>query len=280
MVNLPTKQELADAIPSHCFIRSNFISFGYLLWDIIIVSLGFYIGSFIPKLPIILQYITWPIFWIVQGTLMTSLWVLAHEAGTLKFCKSLGHRAFSESVLINDIVGFILHTILLVPYHSWRISHGLHHSYTSHMEKDQVFIPKENESNTKVNNSFLATIIDIVAMLLIGWPLYLFFNISGNRSFNGKRTNHFEPTSPIFHERQYWLIVYSNIGIVSMIGFITTLGIMNGFWWIAKYYLLPYLVVNFWLVLITFLQHKRKVIFNFELMNRILNTMNHQNGTF
>lgn len=79
--SLPTKQELANAIPSHCFVRSNLISFSYLLWDICLVSLGFYIGSFIPKIPTIFQYILWPIWWVIQGTLMTSLWVLAHEAG-------------------------------------------------------------------------------------------------------------------------------------------------------------------------------------------------------
>lgn len=162
--------------------------------------------------------------------------------------------------MINDIVGFILHTILLVPFHSWRITHGLHHSYTAHMEKDQVFVPVEKGPNDKVNNSILATFLDIFAMLLIGWPLYLFFNFSGNRTYWGKRTNHFEPQSPLFHERQYWLIVYSNIGIIAMIGLLFTLGSINGLWWISKYYLFPYLVVNFWLVLITFLQHKRKVI--------------------
>lgn len=39
--------------------------------------------------------------------------------------------------------------ILLVPYHSWRISHRKHHSRTNHMTEDEVFIP-QTRSETEV----------------------------------------------------------------------------------------------------------------------------------
>jgi hypothetical protein len=32
--------------------------------------------------------------------------------------------------MINDVTGFILHSILLVPYFSWKISHRRHHANT------------------------------------------------------------------------------------------------------------------------------------------------------
>lgn len=32
----------------------------------------------------------------------------------------------------------VLHSLLLVPYHSWRFSHSRHHKATGHMTKDQV----------------------------------------------------------------------------------------------------------------------------------------------
>lgn len=38
------------------------------------------------------------------------VWVIAHECG---------HQAFSNSQLINDTVGFVLHSCLCVPYFSW-----------------------------------------------------------------------------------------------------------------------------------------------------------------
>jgi fatty acid desaturase len=41
---------------------------------------------------------------------------------------------------INNSVGWVLHSALLVPYHSWRISHSRHHKATGHMSRDQVII--------------------------------------------------------------------------------------------------------------------------------------------
>lgn len=46
---------------------------------------------------------------------MTGVWVIAHECG---------HQAFSKYQWLNDSVGLVLHTALLVPYFSWRITHA------------------------------------------------------------------------------------------------------------------------------------------------------------
>jgi omega-6 fatty acid desaturase (delta-12 desaturase) len=252
-----TRQDLADVIPPHCFERSNWTSFSYILTDLIMVSIGFYCGTYLSLLPDKVQYILWPMYWFVQGTFMTGLWVLAHEAG---------HRALSESVLFNDFFGFTLHSALLVPFHSWRITHGTHHAYTSHLDKDQVFVPKEKdpEQGEILRDSPLVNLVSIVAMLTIGWPLYLFFNFSGGRLYYGKRANHFEPASPLFNIRQYWLIVLSNAGLLGMLGILAILARTYGVMWVCKWYVCPYLVVNFWLVLITFLQHKHKDVKYYE----------------
>jgi omega-6 fatty acid desaturase (delta-12 desaturase) len=63
---------------------------------------------------------------------MTGVWVLAHECG---------HQSFSDSELVNNTIGTICHSLLLVPYHSWRISHGKHHNNTGSCENDEVFAP-------------------------------------------------------------------------------------------------------------------------------------------
>ena len=54
-------------------------------------------------------------YWVCQGCILTGLWVLAHECG---------HGGFSPSDLVNDIVGSICHSFLLVPYWSWKFSHA------------------------------------------------------------------------------------------------------------------------------------------------------------
>ena len=55
--------------------------------------------------------------------------MIAHECG---------HQAFSESQAINDGVGLVLHSCLLVPYYSWKHSHRRHHSNTGSLAKDEV----------------------------------------------------------------------------------------------------------------------------------------------
>lgn len=90
-------------------------------------------------------------------------------------------------------------------------------------------------------------------MFLVGWYLYLMFNVSG-RDY-GAPTNHYNPKSPLFNKRQFWQIVVSDIGI----GF-TLLGVgyavyQTGFINVMCIYGCPLLVVNFWLLLYTFLHH-------------------------
>ena len=63
---------------------------------------------------------------------MTGVWVLAHECG---------HQAFCDMEFVNNLMGTILHSLLLVPYHSWRISHGKHHNNTGSCDNDEVFAP-------------------------------------------------------------------------------------------------------------------------------------------
>ncbi len=64
-----------------------------------------------------------------QGTVMTGIWIIAHECG---------HQAFSPSRALNNAVGLVLHSALLVPFHSWRITHANHHKYTCSVEDDEV----------------------------------------------------------------------------------------------------------------------------------------------
>jgi len=52
----------------------------------------------------------WIAYAAFNGTVATGLWVLGHECG---------HGAFSNNKIANDLLGYVLHTALLVPYFSW-----------------------------------------------------------------------------------------------------------------------------------------------------------------
>lgn len=70
--------------------------------------LGYLAKMFVPYsftfLPI------WLLYAFICGTCATGVWVLGHECG---------HYAFSDKWYLNDSLGYILHTSLLVPYFSW-----------------------------------------------------------------------------------------------------------------------------------------------------------------
>jgi len=252
-----TIKQLRDAIPAHCFDRSLLISGTYLVVDLILISLFFYTAhyfetNFSSSSSWIVSIIFWNVYWFAQGGVMTGVWVIAHECG---------HQSFSKWKLVNNSVGWVLHSALLVPYHSWRITHGIHHKSTSHMERDQVYVPKtlsqvtsgKNDIHNAIADSPLAATIQIVVMLLVGWPFYLATNAWGQDY--KKRTNHFEPSAPMFKPSQRLDVIISDLGLILMLGVISWASLNFTFASMVKYYGVPYLYVNFWLVLITYLQH-------------------------
>jgi len=219
----------------------------------ILLCIGWYFNSHISaNSSWIVAIAFWNVMWFVQGAFMTGIWVIAHECG---------HQSFSKWKSVNNSVGWVLHSALLVPYHSWRISHGIHHKSTSHMDRDQVYVPKtarqitgdgENIHNA-ISDSPLASLIQIVLLLTVGWPFYLATNAWGQNY--KRRTNHFEPSAPMFKPSQKVDVLLSDLGLVLALAALTWLSINYSFASMIKFYFAPYLWVNFWLVLITYLQH-------------------------
>ena len=243
-----TKADLEAAIPAHCFERSTIRSLAYTAKDLAIAALLYWLSTFIdhPSVPSFAPYVLWPAYWICQGCICTGLWVIAHECG---------HRAFSDNIVFGDAVGITLHSLLLVPYHSWRISHGKHHRSTNDMERDEVFIPATRSEMGDIPGllSGPQRVLNITRMLIFGWPSYLLVHTTGRKY--GSRTNHYEPSSPLFLPNQYWLIVASDAALFAVTYGLLALGYFYGALWLVKVYLVPYLMVNAWLVLITNLQH-------------------------
>jgi len=141
-----TIKDLLGAIPAHCFKRSGLRSSTYVIWDFFLLACIYKTAEYADSLvqpsvielpyPILYglgRFAVWALYTFASGLVMTGLWVIAHECG---------HQAFSESKFLNNLVGWVLHSALGVPFHSWRISHGKHHAATGHMTQDQVFVPK------------------------------------------------------------------------------------------------------------------------------------------
>lgn len=267
-VNVP---DIRSKIPAHLFEQNTFRSIGYLLRDFAQIA-ATAAAMYYLFLPIVAKLcgtgedrsnlLAWPllafgwsVYWTVQGVNFTAVWILAHECG---------HRAFSSSLLVNDIFGLVLHSALLVPFHAWRITHGNHHKHTNHCDLDTVFVPIKMSEPLReaIGTAPIVSFVQVIVMLTLGWPGYLFANVASQKSYPKERqnhdkqwVNHFDPASPIFEPRDRADIIISNVFILIAlvcIGYaISVFGFANVFFW----YGVPYLHTNGWLVYITYLQH-------------------------
>ncbi|KAJ7366784.1 oleoyl phosphatidylcholine desaturase [Mycena albidolilacea] len=279
-----TVKELLAAIPPHCHKRSALWSSVPMVRNMAIIwgfyKLATYADTLInpqtlslphPALYSFARFSVWALYSFWTGLFATGLWVVAHEAG---------HQAFSESKFINNAVGWVLHSGLGVPYHSWRITHAKHHASTGHMTQDQVFVPTtrsqkglkpfdpkredlhgasvteevKKELYEALGDSPLGATLGFFSYLIAGWPLYLMFNSSGQARYPSG-TNHFAPKAIMFAPHQWGQIIISDIGIFLWLAALAVSVSTWGFATVFRIYIVPYFWVNHWLVLITFLQH-------------------------
>jgi omega-6 fatty acid desaturase (delta-12 desaturase) len=70
--------------------------------------------------------------------------------------------------------------------------------------------------------------------------------------------NHFSPTAVFFKAEEYWLIVQTDIAFFSCLGLLAYCIHTFGFATVAVFYLVPWMITNLHLVLITYLQHTGK----------------------
>ena len=249
--------KVKKAIPPHCFERSVVRSFSYVFYDLAIASCLLYVAlNYFSTLPYNLSLLAWPLYWILQGSVLTGVWVIAHECG---------HHAFSDYQCLDDTVGLLLHSFLLVPYFSWKYSHRRHHSNTGSLERDEVFVPKKKSSigwYSKYLNNPVGRVLTLTVTLTLGWPLYLAFNVSG-RSYE-RFACHYDPYGPIYSDRERLQIYLSDAGVLAVCYGLYKLVLAKGFLWVVCVYGVPLMVVNALLVLITFLQHTHPAVPHYD----------------
>lgn len=158
-------------------------------------------------------------------------------------------------------MGLVCHSALLVPYHSWRITHAAHHKNTNSMEDDEVFVPPTASEvgaadvPGMTSDTPLVNLFGMFNMLLLGWPLYLTLNVAGPAKYRGKPNSHLNPHAVLFRPSQAGAIALSDAGLFVMLALLAYAVFEFGWGNVAFYYFIPYLIVNAHLVLITYLQH-------------------------
>jgi len=254
----PEKKEILGVIPEHCFKKDTLKSLAYAACSVAITgACGVLAYLYIPMKASWIG--AWVAYALAAGTAGTGAWVAAHECG---------HGAFSDNKLIQDTVGYILHTLLLVPYFSWQRSHAVHHMRTNHITEGETHVPalasdEGAQSMYKLRETFGEgpfTLVNTIGVLLVGWPLYLLKGASGG-PVRGQ-TNHFWPYAgatgkhALFPGKWTEKALWSDVGILAVLGGLGYWAYAVGsIWPVVALYVGPYLVTNAWLVLYTWLQH-------------------------
>ncbi|GER28064.1 omega-3 fatty acid desaturase [Striga asiatica] len=232
----PPPFRIADvraAIPPHCWVRDPWRSLSYVARDAAAVA-GLIVAAVWLD-----SWLFWPVYWLAQGTMFWAMFVLGHDCG---------HGSFSESTTLNNVVGHILHSLILVPYHGWRISHRTHHQNHGHVENDESWVPLPEKLYKKLGYStkFLRYKIPFP---MFAYPMYLWYRSPG------KSGSHFDPHSDLFKPHERKLVMTSTICWGLMLAFLFYISTIIGPLLLIKLYVVPYLIFVAWLDTVTYLHH-------------------------
>lgn len=226
-----TLQDLKAAIPAYCFEPSVLRSLAYFFLDISIIAILYAIAYTLDS------WLFFPVFWLMQGTMFWALFVVGHDCG---------HGSFSQRKWLNNVIGHLCHIPLLVPYHGWRISHRTHHANTGNIDRDESWYPvtQANYERMPWEQKLFRFYLPLLA-----YPIYLFMRSPERKG------SHFLPNSPLFRPREKWDVLTSSVLWVLMVGALGLLTHEEGWLFLVKYYLGPYVIFVIWLDLVTFLHH-------------------------
>lgn len=254
----PTKGELLACLPSDLLRFDPLKAWGSLALSLGLSLLAYGLATRIPLTAAASPL--WLMHALVTGTVATGCWVLAHECG---------HGAFHPNRRLEACVGFVLHSLLLVPYFSWQHSHAVHHANCNHLEGGETHVPPRAESSAGRQVASLSRqlgprlygLMSLFTHLVIGWPLYLLFGVAGGEDY-GAPTSHFWNGSPFRNGRRALFpracrrpMQLSNLGVLAMLLALALAAVLTSPAQVLAVYGLPYLVVNAWLVAYTWLQH-------------------------
>ncbi|OJJ42575.1 hypothetical protein ASPZODRAFT_76443 [Penicilliopsis zonata CBS 506.65] len=262
-------QELRNAVPGYCFRPSLFWSTFYLARDltystVLLVGLCRLWQMQEVNESRLLYYLIVNLYGVCQGVIWTGVWIIAHDCG---------HGAFSASGLVNDLVGFVLHSSLLAPYFSWKSTHRRHHIYANHIDRDLNYVPPQRaEYARKIGRAIemlddigqdapLVLFLRILLQQAIGWNWYILSNITCppsavvRQGMSAWRHSHFDPFGALFRDSERLAIIMSDLGCLATIAVLYRLSKVFGVATVFWAYIVPWTWTNHWIVMITYLHH-------------------------
>jgi len=176
---------------------------------------------------------------VLTGFAMWCMWCIGHDAG---------HGTVSETRWINRIVGEIAHSVIcLTPYVPWQKSHRRHHLHHNHLERDyshQWFIKEERDNlHPAIKLSHFTRNFQLPILYFV----YLFAGVpdGGHVFFYGR----------MWEEESRKEMRNAAISVAVSIGTAASLWASMGTADFAVVCMAPWIVLSFWLFMVTYLQH-------------------------
>ena len=243
---IPMQGEIMKMLPKESFQIDTKTSLFYFGVDFLAVasSMGFLnlvVNSDVyHSLPMIAQALTVAPLQVLTGFCMWLMWCIGHDAG---------HSLISKSKpWMNDVVGEIAHSMLcLTPFVPWQLSHRKHHLNHNHLTRDfshQWFIREQYDDLPDwMKLSYKTRNIQLPILYLV----YLLLGVpdGGHVFLYGKM---WEGESDQLKARGALSSVLSMLTAGSLWA---TMGTAN----FAVVCFAPWLVMSFWLFMVTYLQH-------------------------
>ncbi len=157
-----------------------------------------------------------------------------------------GHGSFSDYTLLNNIMGHISHTPLLVPFATWAESHRRHHLGHNHIHNDysHPFVIDKSEKK-------LFKIIEYTGTYsIIGWFFYMVGLPDGG---------HWIPIGGRLGNENYNAGVHIHCIFSSILVFTWLYNIVSfcnfDFYTFMEWYGVSWIIFSWWLTTVTYLQH-------------------------
>ncbi|CAH8284159.1 unnamed protein product [Eruca vesicaria subsp. sativa] len=146
---------------------------------------------------------------------------------------TIGHGIFSNDPRLNSVVGHLLHSSILVPYHGWRISHRTHHQNHGHVENDESWHPMSEKifkTLDKPTRFFRFTL----PLVMLAYPFYLWARSPG------KKGSHYHLDSDLFLPKERKDVLTSIACWTAMSALLICLNFVMGPMKMLKLYGIPY----------------------------------------
>jgi len=242
---VPKIGEIRRMLPKNSFNIDTKLSLFYFGLDFLAVATSMTFlhsvvtSKFYLALPIFAQALTVAPLQLLTGFAMWCMWCIGHDAG---------HSTVSTSKRINRIVGEFAHSMIcLTPFVPWAKSHRQHHLHHNHITKDyshQWFIREESDDlHPVIKASYWTRNIQLPILYMV----YLLAGVpdGGHVIFYGRMWE----KSKMKEKLNAYFSVLVSVATSAVLW--TKLGFAN----FTVVCMVPWLVMSFWLFMVTYLQH-------------------------